>query len=41
VQGQVVGIPPLGVTDATGLGFTINSNQASTIAKQIIQSGGS
>jgi putative serine protease PepD len=39
LQGQVVGIPTLGVTDATGLGFAINSNQATTIAKRIIQGG--
>jgi S1-C subfamily serine protease len=40
LQGQVVGIPTLGVSNATGLGFAININQASIIAKQIIANAG-
>jgi putative serine protease PepD len=36
LQGQVVGIPTLGVSNASGLGFAISSNQAVTIANQII-----
>jgi S1-C subfamily serine protease len=37
LQGQVVGIPTLGASDATGLGFAINGNQAASGAKQIIR----
>ena len=38
MQGQVVGIPTLGVNDATGPGFAVSSNQAVAFAKQPIQS---
>jgi putative serine protease PepD len=39
LQGQVVGMPTLGSSTGSGVGFAINSNQIVSVANQLIQSG--